>query len=255
MNDETKNEFLQELEQQTDNTGLASEDGNPFGASLDVEEEEVKEEEKPLPFHRDPKVQRYVEKQIEKALKDVKPTEVQQFIKDTGEEDSLADVLTRIIGNDTPEKLSAIKDFRKELSRLEEKGAEKALAQISRQAEEERQAEAKATQELEQGFEDIEETFNVDLSSNSPIARKTRNEFVDFIKRVSPKDSEGNVTSLPDLEATFELFQDTRKKPDNSRAKQLADRSMSRSSDASNVPVQKDSSWEGVNKFLDSLRK
>lgn len=254
MPNEIENDFLAGLNQ-ADQQFEEAED--LFGQPAE-KKEEGEEEEKPLPFHKDPKVQRYIQKEIAKASKG-QPTVEQQFIKDTkqdeGEDEGTA-ILERIIGNDTPEKVAAIKDFKKYLSTLEEKGADRALQQLSQKAEQERQEEVKATQELEQGFEDIEEQFNVDISSNSPQARKTRNEFIDFVKRVSPKDSEGNVIALPDLMETFEVFQNRPKQaPSNTRAKELASRSMARSTNASETPQDKDVSWKSVDKWLGSLTK
>ena len=44
------------------------------------------EEDKPLPFHKDPKLQRYIEKQVEKGLKD-RPSAEQQFRREISEDD------------------------------------------------------------------------------------------------------------------------------------------------------------------------
>lgn len=249
MNNE-ENEFLQGLNQADQQF---EENESLFGEQ--PPKEEAEEEEKPLPFHKDPKVQRYIQKEIEKAQKS-QPSVERQFIEDTKQDDDEGTaILERIIGNDTPEKVAAIKDFKKYLSTLEEKGADRALSQLQKQEEEARQEEAQASEEIEQGFEDIEETFGVDISSNTPTARKTRNEFIDFIKRVAPKDSEGNVVALPDLTETFELYQSTQTKPSNTRAKELATRSMARSNNTSEAPQEKDVSWKGVDKWFGSLTK
>jgi len=226
---------------------FSSDPTDPFNDKevVEKEEEEVKDE-KPLPFHKDPKVQRYVEKQIEKALK-TRPTETERFVKETEDDEGDA-LLNRIIGNDTPEKVQAVKDFKKYLNSLEEKGAERALARLAEQSEEELREEAQATEELEEGFDNIESSFSVDLSSNTPTARKLRADFVEFIKKVAPKDENGDITEFPDLEATFELFQERKKSPTASRAKTLASRSMSRSSDASTETKQGGNSWKDVDK-------
>lgn len=254
MENETTNEFLKELDNK-DESGFDSQDGNPFELEAEQSAEpEVAADDKPLPFNKDPKIQRYIEKQIAKALEEIKPTETQQFLKDTGEtEDEVTAVLERIIGNDTMEKVTAIKDFKKVLGSLEEKGAQRALQQLREQEDAKRRAEAETTREIEEGLESIEDKFNIDLSSNSPIARKTKNDFLEFAKKLSPKDSEGKVIALPDLPTTFELFQETRKKPDNSRAKELASRSMERSGTASTATPQKPVTWDNVTEFLSKL--
>lgn len=249
MNNE-ENEFLAGLNQSEQ---PFEENENLFGEQPAVEKE-AEEEEKPLPFHKDPKVQRYIQKEIEKAQKS-QPSAERQFIEDTKQDDDEGTaILERIIGNDTPEKVAAIKDFKRYLGSLEEKGADRAMSYLQQQEEEARQEEEQASEEIEQGFEDIEDTFGVDISSNAPTARKTRNEFIDFIKRVAPKDSEGNVTALPDLTETFELYQSTQTRPSNTRAKELASRGMARSSNATEAPQDKDVSWKAVDKFFGSFK-
>lgn len=220
-------------------------------------EEETKEEEvqaeKSLPFHKDPKVQRYVEKKIAKALEAApKPTEVQQFKSDT--EDEITDVLVRIIGNDTPEKQSAIKDFRKVLGSLEEKGANKALAEFKRQVEEQAEEDRRALRELNESFEEIEETYDVDLSSNTPAARKIRSEFVAYVTKIAPKNEEGEPIAYPDMNSAFEEFQERSKRvPSNTKAKELASRGMSRSTDASQAPATGPKNWGAVDKLFSKL--
>lgn len=214
------------------------------------EDEEVKEE-KPIPFHKDPKVQRFIEKEVQKKLQDFKPSEADRFSADTKDSsDEITDVLTRIIGNDTPDKLSAIKDFKKVLIDREERGAQRALEQLNIQAQEEREAEVEAEQELAQGFENVEEQFGVDLTSNTAQARKERSEFVDFIRRVAPKNEDGDVTQFPDLTETYYLYKETKKSPTASRAKELSSRSMSRSSEATAPTQSTDRSWNAVDKIF-----
>lgn len=216
-------------------------------------EGETEGEEKPLPFHKDPKVQRYIEKEIAKKLSTVQPTETERFVNETAKADDEAEeILTRIIGNDTPEKKAAVQDFKRYLGSLEEKGATKALQQLEYQQQEVVQAEEEAQEELSQGFENVEETFGVDLSSNTPQVRKTRNDFIDFIKRVAPKNEDGEVIGYPDFEQTFQLFQESAKRPQNSRAKELAARSTSRSSDASTAPAT-GKTWADVDRLFNKL--
>lgn len=239
--------------------GLDKPQADPFKSENDpfapkAEETVVEEvEEKPLPFHKDPKVQRYVEKEIAKALKDVKPSEVQTFTKET--EDEISDVLVRIIGNDTPEKQAAVKDFRKVLGGLEERGAQKALQEFKAQADAKVEEDRKAQAELDESFDEIEETFNVDLSSNAPSARKTRSEFVEFVQKIAPKNAGGEVTAFPDMNSAWEEFQERSKRqvPSNSKAKELASRSMSRSTDATAIPQNKGTSWKEVEKIFSKL--
>ena len=72
---ENENEFLKELNK-GDESMFESEDGKIFGEdnlfpgeqSKETVENENGDEGKPLPFHKDPKVQRYIQKELEKSL-------------------------------------------------------------------------------------------------------------------------------------------------------------------------------------------
>lgn len=209
--------------------------------------------EKPLPFNKDPKVLKFIEKEIDKRTKSTK-TEITPIDPQT--DDEITTVLTRIIGNDTPEKISALKDFRRVLGGLEERGAQRALKELqsreSEMKEAQEEAESEAQQELESGFENIESEFNVDLTSNTPQAIKARNEFVDFIKLVAPKDENGDIKDYPDLVETFKLHQGIKKaNTQPSRAKELASRSMQRSGGASDAkPLGAGQGWDAVERIL-----
>lgn len=228
---------------------------NPFNEPKEDKVAEVGEPEieEKLPFHQDPKVQKYIDREIQKRIGDLPPREVIREVPTTPETSDLKDVLTRLIGNDTPEKIAAVKDFEKALNGLEEKGAQRALDQIRQSEEAEHEAEVEAQNELQQGFDDIESQFDVDLTSSKPTAQKLRSDFVDFIKRVSPKDGEGNVVEFPDLQETFKLFKETRKPESNDKAKELSNRSMIRSGDASVTPQVKDNSWNAVERVFGKM--
>lgn len=226
---------------------------DPF-AQPEVKEEtmevEVKEE-KPVAFHKDPKVQRYIEKEISKRLADFKPSVTEQFVHDVNEENPLVEAFTNIIGNDTPEKVSALKALKNSLENVKEEAAQEAYAKFAKENERAKQQEIEAQEELETEFENIEEHFGVDLSSNAPAARKNRNEFIDFIKRVAPKNADGEIVEYPDLMQTFEVFKDMKKPApqNNSQTKFLASRSMSRSGETSGQPTRR-VSWDNMDSLL-----
>lgn len=215
------------------------------------EEGEGKKEEK-LDFHKDPKVQKYIEKRIAKALEGVKPAE--RIVEEKKGSDDIMDSLVEIVGNDTPEKIRAIERFHKSLLTLEEKGAQRALQQLQEQTERAREEDVKAQRELDESFEEIEETYNVDLSSNSANARKMRSEFIDYVRKIAPKDREtGEVIAYPDMQAAFEDFQERTKRPAN-RAKDLASRGMTRSgSGDTTVAPTTDKSWKSIDKLFSKL--
>lgn len=231
-------------------------DKNPF-ADMKIEQEEepeVKEEakeEKPLPFHQDPKIRRHIEKEVARLTKNMTPREEQKFREEVSESEDLVGAFTAIIGNDTPEKQHALKMLKKTVTDLEEK-AQAPLRQIEAQ----QRAEQEAVEELENGFENIEETFGVDLTSQDPEARKMKSKFVDFIEKIAPKDKNGDILEYPDFQETFKLFQEISKKtaPSNARNRQLASRSMAPSSESSATPAPQGNSWKDVEKFFSSLK-
>lgn len=233
------------------------EEKDPFAAIGEPEEKVIEEDkvEKPIAFHKDPKVLRFIEKEVAKRTTDIKPA----VPATVGTDDEITDVLTRIIGNDTPEKQQGVKDLRKVLSGLEEKGAQRALQQLDERAQEEHARDLKVQEELNEAFEEVEESYNVDLSSNTAQAKKMRSEFVDYVRKIAPKDkTTGEVIGFPDMLTAFEEFQDRQKRtiPSNARSKELAARGMARSTDASIAPQQgRDYSFKGVEKYLASLSK
>lgn len=220
-------------------------------------EEEVTEEEKdekPLPFHKDPKVQRYVEKQIEKALKDVKPSAETTFRKELSADVNLPESFVKLIGNDTEEKRQVLKDMSDYLSTIPKKAQEQFIEAQRQEAQKQIEADKQAEEELDTYFDEIEETFNVDLSSNSASAKKSRSEFIDYVRKIAPKNEDGEVAAYPDLVAAFEEFQEKGKRlPNNSRAKDLAQRGMTRSTDTTTaMPTGR--SWKDVDRFFSKLR-
>lgn len=255
-NDKTNSavdEFLGDLKNNDGDGVFEPSKENPFDDQvIETKEEEVKEE-KVLPFNQDPKIQRYIRKEVEKITKDLTPRQTEQFQKEVSQskdEDDLVGAFTNIIGNDTPEKVHALKMLDRTIKGLEDKATS-----ATRQLEAERQADIEAEQELEQGFENIEDTFNVDISSSTPQARKTRKDFIEFVEKIAPKDEYGEIKEYPDFEATFELFQKMNKPQPNLRAREIASRGMARTSDASNIPQERGNSWKDVEKALSGMFK
>lgn len=220
----------------------------------EVKEEEDKKDEKPLAFHQDPKVQRYVEKQIKKALEGVKLAE-RQFREDVESDIKLPSSFIKLIGNDTPEKVEVLKDLEKYFGTLKGEARQEFLEEMKEQEQKQVAEDRAAVEELTTAFEEIEETYSVDLTSNTTAAQKLDNDFRAFIKKIAPKNADGEVAAFPDLISAFEEFQDRNKRPASaSRAKELASRGLTRSTDAS-TEVPKGRSWKDVDRFFDNLKK
>ena len=207
-------------------------------------------EEKPLPFNKDPKVQKFIEKEISKRMADFQPAparETTQAPADT----RVDDVLTRLIGNDTPEKVSMVKEFKEILLEGTQKAKQEAIAELEARQNAELEADMEAEQELESAFDNIEETFDVDITSNNPLARKTRQEFVSFVEKIAPKDRNGDIVDYPDMASAWETFSEIKKSTATpSRAKELASRSMARSSSATAVVDTKGLNFDNIMEHL-----
>ena len=221
---------------------------NPFANVTVEQKEEVKvdepEAEKPIAYHEDPKLRRYIEKEIAKATANLTPREETKFREDV-KEDGFIKAFETIIGNDTPEKVNALRMLKDEVE-----GIRQEARSVKEELQAEKQADLDAERELAKGFENIEETFNVDFTQN----KKLRSDFVEFIEKVAPKDEYGEIKDYPDFEQTFKLFQEINKKPQNVRNKELASRGTQRSSDASTTQMPTDTSWKGVEKFFSTLK-
>lgn len=231
---------------------------NNIDASPEVfkEEEQVidkptNEEEEKLPFHKDPKVQNYVEKQIQKALKDIKPSAEQQFRQEVKEEINLPASFIRLVGNDTDEKKEVLRDLSKYFGTLKGEARQEFLAEMQEKERQQQEQDQAAVDELNAGFETIEEEYGVNLNADV----KTRTAFVEFLRKVSHKNAEGEVDQFADIPSTWETFQEKQTAPPRqaSRAKELASRGMARSTDASTaIPAGR--SWKDVDRYFDKLK-
>lgn len=246
-------EFLGDIGKPKDDPFTSVDPFAPKNEEKKTDVEDIVEDEKPIPFHKDPKITRFIEKEISKRLSDIKPTHETRPSSD--EQDDMTAVLERVIGNDTAEKVQAVKDFRRMLGTLEEKGAQRAMDQIRQQSEAQVEEERRTQAQLDESFDAIEDTYGVDLSSNTPQARKTRSEFVDYIRKIAPKNDDGEVSAFPDLNAAFEEYQERSKRvaPTNAQAKALASRGVAKSSDTTVAPKASGKSWRDIDKLFGNL--
>jgi hypothetical protein len=236
---------------------LKEDNNNPFNETetttekeVEKEAEEEPKEEKPLPFNKDPKVQRYIERQVAKALEGRGSVE-KEFVHETkGDED---DYYARLIGNDTPEKLAMIKEAKARDEKLLTQAEERAYNRLTQSQQEEVQAERQAEEELETALDEIEEKFDIDITSNEPVAKKTRVDFLKFVERIAPKNGDGEITEYPDMMEAYETFKDMKSKPSSaSKAKDISSRSMGRSGDSATTE-KKTMSWRDVDRMFDKL--
>lgn len=211
------------------------------------DEPEKEEDEKPLPFHKDPKIQRYIEKEVEKALKD-RPSEEKKFRQEVKDEIDLPPALVKLVGNDTEEKREALHALAKHLDSLTDRAKEKFIEEMRQQEREQQARDQAALDELNAGFEAIEDQFGIDVHADS----KQRDAFLEYLRKVSHKNADGEVDQFADIPAAWEAFQ-ANQKPTASRAKELASRGLARSNDTTPAAPQ-GRSWKDVDRYFEKLK-
>lgn len=226
---------------------LANNNEDPFKPSEEVETieaptEKIVEEkvEEKLPYHEDKKLQRYIDRQVEKRAKEFQPTRQEQFTKETSSDNPYQSYAEKLMGNNTDEAKLKSQLLAQTLLEIQQRASNTAYDKFSEESRLAKEEERQSLEALRNGIDTIEENFGVDLSSNSSTAKKTRNEFLGFLEKISPKDANGDIKEYADMESAFETFQSLYKPEKNTQAKEIASRGMSRSSaDATNTPTKR----------------
>lgn len=215
---------------------------------IPVEKEEVKE--KPLKFNEDPKVQRYLKKEIDKALSQFQSTRQETVTKVENEDTtSVVEAFTAIIGNDTPEKIAALKSLERALGNVDQRASQKAIERLEELQKKSSEEDRAAEEELQEGFESVEDHYDITFT---PARRKA---FAAYCERIAPKDQYGEVKDYPDFINAYEDFLDKEKRsqaPD--RSKQLAARGMARSTSTQTETPQSRPTWDEADAFIESLK-
>jgi hypothetical protein len=206
----------------------------------------IPKQEEALPFHKDPRVQRYIERELEKRTsqnvppvsRQADPAPVTNGYKDVREG------LERLIGSDTPEKIGAIDAFERSLKTVEETAYNKAVRTVEERLEQERNRDRILNKNLERNIEDVA------IKYGDTLAEKDYAKIKELALKIAPKDINGNVTALPDMETVYTLSK-TITDPSVDRAKSLAAKESPSSINFSNPNSDKNGlSWKNVNKRI-----
>lgn len=173
------------------------------------------------------------ERAASKQLTDrVRELEAEKFARATASSSNIDvdDALLRLYGNDENGRAAA-KITQQLLDKTRAEAEAKALDIYRSERQKEVEQEQSFQQEMDNMVEEIEDEFNVDLTSDTPAARKANQGFLVMLQKLSPKNERGVVTSYADPLATWEMYQEQAKKSstDTNRAKDLSSRSMVRS--------------------------
>lgn len=140
--------------------------------------------------------------------------------------------LVRVFGdNDVGKEIA--RNFSEILSETAEQARSRAIEEIEGRRISEQQEQKEYESLIDSRLESLEDTHNIDLTSDAPKARKARREFLEMVEKLSPKDEEGTITGYADFDATFDQYLKSQDKPDASRQKELASISMQRSGSGS----------------------
>lgn len=167
------------------------------------------------------KLQAERESSIQLAARLEALTEAKKFQQET-EGDHLK-ALERLYGTETPEAREATEILKTVIKGASEEAKKQALEEF--RAEQKRfQEEVKKNEgQLETMIEEIEDEYDVDLSSKA--AESVRSGYFKLLERMSPKDSDGNIVQYADAHAVWEVYQSQLQKKTNP-AKDIAARHM-----------------------------
>lgn len=180
------------------------------------------------------KLQQEREAGIEMAARLRAITEAQQLRQDP-DADTLQSI-ERIYGTDSPEAKEATQLLKNALQGVEERATERAIALMREEQQAAKQQVAQAEQEVESILEELEEEYNIDLTTNDTA----RASYLKLLERMSPKDRDGNITQFADHHAVWDVYQSRQKPPVDNRAKDLSARSMVQSGASKDSTIQED---------------
>jgi len=152
----------------------------------------------------------------------------------TEESDYLKGV-ERIYGTETPEAQLATDLLKKAIVGARDDAETRAYERIKSERQKELEEEREATKALDNILDEIEDTYDVTLTEAQERS------YFQLLQKMSSKDSEGNVISLADPHAVWEVFQEKLKSrtPVN-RAKDLSNRSLTQSGASKDTTLQDD---------------
>lgn len=141
---------------------------------------------------------------------------------------------------ETPESRIVTENLQKVLEQTRTSAVDEAFKRFQDQQNEALQEEREAETFIDTQLSDIEESSGIDLTSNSPSARKARSEFLEMVEKFSPKDQDGNITQYADFGSVFEMYQQSRRTPTNPRSREIASRSIAKSGEPNMAKEEED---------------
>lgn len=201
-------------------------------------EEEKKEEQKSSPEEGDDVPKNRHERRLVAKLQNEREANIAlaeqvKILKETDRfyKDNAKEVDPRILKLFAPDETGKVgaQVLQELLDEREQRAIEKARNEMLREREEETKEQAQHEEFIESKLESLEDQFNIDLTSDSPKAKKARAEFLDVVERLSPKDESGAIKDFADFGGAYEVYRQSKTQViDNSRNKEIASRTMQR---------------------------
>lgn len=164
--------------------------------------------------------------------------------------DEVDPLLIQLYGSEERGKEAALL-HQKLLETYSQKAREDALREFNANQAQQQDEIKKHESFIDSQFESLEDEYNADFTSNAPAARKARNEMLELLERISPKDDRGNITEYADMDGVYEMWKLKRgqdKEGVSERQKDLASRSMAKGDNAPPVEAERTSGMFGWKK-------
>lgn len=209
-----------------------------FGAAPEEQEPEKEQtQQEPEKERRPNRQQRRESKQLqwerEQRIAAEARAKALEEAHQTAKSENVDERLLRLYG---AENIEAARLHQELLNDARNQGAEEAYRRMQESQEAARKEQEQFESLIDASLEDIEDQYDVDVTSDSPAARKARREFLELVQKLSPKDSAGNITAYADFSETWELYQAKREKPTETRAKEVAARTMEKTAAGQPAP-------------------
>lgn len=235
--DETQ-QFLADLQTDEEN---AMDPFAHFDTNEPLEEEKEQEETSIQPKNRrERRLSQKAELERQSAIELAARLAKLEEAREAKEDPVYRNKIERIYGTDTPEAIAATDLFISALQDIRNEAKELALSEFRAEKEREARRVAEAEAELDTILEEIEDTYQVELSDAQEKS------FFQMMQKMSPKDRDGNIVGLADPHAVFEVFQEKMNKRTENRAKDLSARSMTQGGSVQPSTLKDDS----VERFL-----
>lgn len=208
------------------------------GKQLKGDDEEPEDVEPLKPKNRrERRLRQRLEAERQSAMQLAERLETMSSAQRAIEEADYMKGLDRIYGNDTPEAQMATDLLKQAFSGAVKDAEERAYARVAQERQQAAQQEADAQAELDGFIDEIEDTYNVELSETQERS------YFQLLHKMSPKDKNGNVIGYADPHSVWEVFQERSKKkaPANTKAKAIASRSLKQGGTPEPSKIQDDS--------------